>query len=139
MRENWKGNISLDFFDGTFRIERKIDEVLGFDEKLQLVKTQIDKWVASRLQGTDDALAKVISQAFNMDKQGRINTSMLLKLLHLDIDDTDWKKAMRLLKDSMSVKSSKQYINFKTKITSETGEEWSSVCLNFNSATIAKE
>lgn len=136
VRENWKGNISLDSFDGTLRIERKIDETLGFDEKLQLVKTQIDKWVANRLNGTDDALAKVISQAFNMDKQGKINTSMLLKLLHLNIDDGDWKKAMRLLKDSMSVKSSKQYINFKLKTNSETGEDWENICLNFNSAVI---
>lgn len=136
VRENWKGNISLDSFDGTLRIERKIDETLGFDENLQLVKTQVDKWVANRLKGTDDALAKVISQAFNMDKQGKINTAMLIKLLHLDIDDGDWKKAMRILKDSMSVKSSKQYINFKLKTNTETGEDWSNVCLNFNSATV---
>lgn len=136
VRENWKGNISLDSFDGTLRIERKIDETLGFDENLQLVKTQVDKWVANRLKGTDDALAKVISQAFNMDKQGKINTAMLIKLLHLDIDDGDWKKAMRILKDSMSVKSSKQYINFKLKTNSETGEDWENICLNFNSAVI---
>jgi len=136
VRENWKGNISLDSFDGTLRIERKIDETLGFDENLQLVKTQVDKWVANRLKGTDDALAKVISQAFNMDKQGKINTAMLIKLLHLDIDDGDWKKAMRILKDSMSVKSSKQYINFKLKTNTETGEDWENICLNFNSAVI---
>jgi hypothetical protein len=136
VRENWKGNISLDSFDGSLRIERKIDETLGFDEKLQLVKTQVDKWVSVRLAGSDEALAKVISQAFNMDKQGKVNTSMLLKLLKLDIEDPEWKKAMRLLKESMSVRSSKQYINFKTKNSTDTGEDWSNVCLNFNSATV---
>ena len=71
-----------------------------------------------------------------MDKQGKINTAMLIKLLHLDIDDGDWKKAMRILKDSMSVKSSKQYINFKLKTNTETGEDWENICLNFNSAVI---
>lgn len=139
VRENWKGNISLDSFDGSLRIERKIDETLGFDEKLQLVKTQVDKWVSVRLAGSDEALAKVISQAFNMDKQGKVNTSMLLKLLKLDIEDQEWKKAMKLLKESMSVRSSKQYINFKTKNSTDTGEEWNNVCLNFNSATVKEK
>ena len=138
-REDWKGNISLGNFADDLRIERRIDDAIGFDEKLQMVKSILDKWVAARLEGSDESLGKVVSQAFNMDKKGRINTAMLLKLLHLDIQDKEWKKAMAILKESIIVKNTKQYINFRRKAATDTGEEWQTICLNFNAATAPKE
>ncbi len=132
VRENWKGNILLQNFDKSLCIERRIDDNIGFDEKLQMVKTIVDKWIAGRLDGIDENLGKVITQAFNVDKQGRVNTAMLMKLLHLEIEDSEWKKAMRMLKESIIVKSSKQSINFKRKVKTEAGETWEVIVLNFN-------
>lgn len=143
VRENWKGNILLQNFDKSLCIERRIDDNIGFDEKLQMVKTIVDKWIASRLHGIDDNLGKVISQAFNVDKKGRVNTAMLMKLLHLEIDDAEWKKAMKLLKESIIVKSTKQAIIFKRKVKMDSGEEWENIILNFNdiamNATVKEE
>jgi len=137
VKENWKGNISLDSFDGSLRIQRNMDDQVGFSESLQIVKTQIDDWLRDRLNGVDDALAKVVSQAFNVDKQGRVNTAMIMKLLHLDIKDPKWQKAMAILKDSIVTKSSRQYVSFASKEITEAGENWHKVCLNFNAATEA--
>ncbi len=134
VRENWKGNILLQNFDKSLVIERRIDDHIGFDEKLQMVKTIVDKWLNDRLDGIDENLGKVIAQAFNVDKQGRVNTAMLMKLLHLEIEDSEWKKAMRLLKESIIVKSSKQSINFKRKVKKDSGETWENIILNFNDA-----
>ena len=141
VRENWKGNILLQNFDKSLCIERRIDDNIGFDEKLQMVKTIVDKWVAGRLNGIDENLSKVITQAFNIDKQGRVNTAMLLKLLHLEIEDSEWKKAMRMLKESIIVKSTKQSINFRRKVKKDSGEIWETVILNFNDVSLnsAKE
>lgn len=140
-RENWKGNILLQNFDKSLVIERRIDDHIGFDEKLQMVKTIVDKWLSDRLDGIDENLGKVITQAFNVDKQGRVNTAMLMKLLHLEIEDSEWKKAMRMLKESIIVKSSKQSINFKRKVKKDSGEVWETIVLNFNDivATAKKE
>ncbi len=132
VRENWKGNILLQNFDKSLCIERRIDDNIGFDEKLQMVKTIVDKWIAGRLDGIDENLGKVITQAFNVDKQGRVNTAMLMKLLNLEIEDSEWKKAMRMLKESIIVKSSKQSTTFKRKVKTEAGETWEVIVLNFN-------
>ena len=138
-RENWKGNILLHNFDKSLVIDRRIDDNIGFDEKLHMVKTIVDKWLYDRLNGIDENLGKVITQAFNVDKQGRVNTAMLMKLLHLEIEDAEWKKAMRLLKESIIIKSSKQYINFKRKVKQDSGEIWETIVLNFNDASIKNE
>ena len=134
VRENWKGNILLQNFDKSLVIERRIDDHIGFDEKIQMVKTIVDKWLNDRLDGIDENLGKVIAQAFNVDKQGRVNTAMLMKLLHLEIEDSEWKKAMRMLKESIIVKSSKQSINFRRKVKKDSGETWENIILNFNDA-----
>ena len=139
VRENWKGNILLQNFDKSLCIERRIDDNIGFDEKLQMVKTIVDKWIAGRLDGIDENLGKVITQALNVDKQGRVNTAMLMKLLHLEIEDSEWKKAMRMLKESIIVKSSKQSINFKRKVKKDSGEVWETVVLNFNDAVASEK
>lgn len=139
VKESWKGNILIYNFTKDLVIERRIDESIGFDEKLQMVKTIIDKWLSDKMQGANEELAKVISQAFSIDKKGRINTQMLLKLLRLDINDADWKKAMKMLKESIMVTSSKQSIMFRRKVNTEAGEAWESICLNFNDTFPAKE
>lgn len=135
VKEGWKGNISLDSFDGSLRIQRSMDDQIGFSESLQIVKTQIDEWLRDRLDGVDDALAKVVSQAFNVDKQGRVNTALIMRLLHLDIKDPKWTKAMAILKESIVVKACRQYVTFAAKETTEAGENWRKVILNFNAAT----
>lgn len=132
VREGWKGNILLYNFSQNLCIERRIDESISFDERLQMVKTTIDRWISQKLKDTDPTLSKVIAQAFSVDKQGRINTAMLLKLKRIDIQDAEWKKAMQLLDDSVFVKSSKMALRFRQK-GSETPEGgWNEISLNFN-------
>lgn len=139
VRENWKGNIIIYNFSQNLCIERRINETISFDERLQMVKTTIDKWLNDRLKNIDELIAKVISQAFSVDKQGRINTAMLLKLRKLDIQDHEWKKAMELLDDSIFVKSSKMALRFRTKNTDVPDGAWSEIGLNFNEIALAAE
>lgn len=136
VKENWKGNITLDSFDGTLRVERSMDDQIGFSEQLQMVKTIIDEWIAERLHGVDESLAKVISQAFNVDKRGRVNTAMIMRLLNLDITDKKWVKAMNLLRESIQVTATRQYLKFSEKVQTEGGEEWRQINLNFSSLTV---
>lgn len=50
-------------------------------------------------------------------------------------------EGMKLLKESIIVKSTKQSINFKRKVVKDSGEAWENIVLNFNdiSLNIEKE
>ena len=137
VREGWKGNIILYNFSQNLCIERRINETISFDERLQMVKTTIDKWLNERLRNVDEVVAKLISQAFSVDKQGRINTTMLLKLKKLDIKDKEWVKAMEMLDESIFVKSSKMALRFRSKNTDVPEGGWSEFILNFNDIPLA--
>jgi hypothetical protein len=139
VREGWKGNIILYNFSQNLCIERRINETISFDERLQMVKTTIDKWLNERLRNVDEVVAKLISQAFSVDKQGRINTTMLLKLKKLDIKDKEWVKAMEMLDESIFVKSSKMALRFRSKNTDVPEGGWSEFILNFNDIPLATE
>ena len=131
VRESWKGNIQLKSFDESLIIERAMSDRIDFNEGLQLAKAQIDVWLKNRMGSADAELAKVISQAFNVDKKGKINTATIVKLMGLKIDDEEWKKAMELLKASMVVASTKLYIRFKEKISVDGVEVWKNISLDF--------
>jgi len=134
VRESWRGNIQFKSFDESLIIERAMSDRIDFNENLQLAKAQIDVWLKNRIGSTDPSLAKIISQAFNVDKKGRINTAVILKLMHLEIDDHDWKKAMAILRESIIIASTKLYIRFKEKIQGEGGEAWKNISLDFANA-----
>jgi len=131
VRENWKGNIALRSFDESKVIERAMSDKIEFSEGLQLAKAQMDVWLKNRLGSIDLNLSKIVSQAFNVDKRGRINTAMVLKLMQLEIDEPEWKKAMAILKESITVASTKMYIRFKIKKDGEGGESWENISLDF--------
>lgn len=111
-RENWKGNVQLDSFDGSMRIDRRVSEVIVFNETLQLAKTLVDEWLKENLDGANEGLRTVIMGAFNVDVKGRINKSQILKLLRLEIKDPKWKKAMALVRDAIQIQSTRQSTSF---------------------------
>jgi len=138
--QEWKGNLTLASFDGKLKIERSMDDQIGFSEQLPLAKTVLDEWMRERLDGVDEALGKVISSAFNVDKHGRINTQALLKLMRLDIKDKKWLKAMALLKESITVISTRQYMRFIELVEKDDcAPEWRSINLNFSSISLTSE
>ncbi len=136
VKEDWKGNVTLDSFDGSMRVTRSMDDVIGFSEQLQMVKTLIDEWIGKRMDGIDPSLAKVITMAFNVDKRGRVNTAMIMRLLHLDIDDSLWKKAMKLLRECINVTCTRQYLAVYERIVTDTGEEMRLVQMNFSKISV---
>jgi len=105
-----KGNISLVSFNGDYKVMLTVADTLAFDERLQVAKVLIDKCIHDWTKDSNTNIKALIEHAFQADKQGNINTSRVLGLLKLEIDDASWKDAMRALKDSISIISSKSYI-----------------------------
>ena len=104
-----KGNVTLASFDGRFQIKRQISEFLTFDERLQAAKALIDECLKTWTQGSPTELQALVNDAFQVDKEGRINTGRILGLRRLDIDDDRWARAMQAISDSVQVRDVKAY------------------------------
>lgn len=111
-----KGNVTLATYDGQFKVLRAIDERMEFDERLQAAKEVIDECIRSWSRDSNANLRALVSDAFNVDKKGRINTARVLGLRRLKISDPQWLKAMEMISDSVQVASTKAYIRIYQRI-----------------------
>ncbi len=105
-----KGNITLASFDGAYQLTRQISEHLVFDEGLQAAKALIDECLRGWTQGSPSELRAIIDQAFQVDKEGHINTARILGLRRLDITDERWQRAMTAISESLQVTGTRSYV-----------------------------
>ena len=105
-----KGNISLLSYDGKYRVQVAVSEYLTFDERLQAAKKLVDECLTKWTEGSRSELKVLVNDAFQVDKQGKINAGRILGLRRLEIEDETWKKAMQAISDSLQVVSSKTYV-----------------------------
>lgn len=107
-----KGNITLISFDGRYKIVKSCQDSIRFDERLQAAKILIDECIQAWSKGSNNNIKVLVGSAFQVDKSGKINTSRVLGLRKLKIEDPKWERAMQAIDDSILVTSSKEYIRF---------------------------
>jgi hypothetical protein len=105
-----KGNITLVTFNGQYKIVRQIAEHIAFDERLQAAKELIDECIRKWTEGSSDNIKALINEAFQVDKEGNVNTGRILGLRRLAINDPKWTTAMQAIVDSIRVTGSKPYV-----------------------------
>lgn len=105
-----KGNTTLYTFDGQFKIQYAISERLQFDERIQAAKSLIDECLRDWTQDSSTEIKTLITRAFNVDKEGNLNTQRILELRHVKIEDKRWLRAMDAISDSLQVIGSKAYV-----------------------------
>lgn len=105
-----KGNITLLSYDGRYKIVRQVAEHISFDERLQAAKALVDECLRDWTEGARSELQALIDQAFQVDKEGRINTGRILNLRRLEITDERWTRAMQAIGDSIQVTGTKAYV-----------------------------
>ncbi len=106
-------------FDGKRKIQIAISEHLSFDERLQAAKVLIDEYLTDLTRDSSDDLKLLVNDAFEVNKEGNINTGKVLELRRYDIKDSRWLKAMEAINDSVQVVGSTEYIRFYEKESSE--------------------
>ncbi|NNV22675.1 DUF3164 family protein [Ochrobactrum pseudogrignonense] len=113
-RRGTKGNITLTTVDTGLRLTIQISDTLTFGPELEVAKEIIDGCIRRWSEGSNDNIRALIDQAFQVDKQGKLNTDRILGLKRLKIvDDTgEWEKAMEVISDSVRVMSSKEHARF---------------------------
>jgi len=128
-----KGNLTLTNFSGDKQVDIAINDLIDFDERLSLAKTKIDACLTEWSEGSRDEIAMIVRQAFNLDKKGNVNKGMIVRLLGYEIKDARWKEAMDLIRHSMQVRGTKQYLKVRRKEILESGsEQWTTANLNFS-------
>jgi hypothetical protein len=105
-----KGNVSLMSYDGRYRILIAVNDSIVFDERLQIAKQIIDECITRWAEGSRSEIRALVNDAFYVDKAGNINTTRILGLRRLDIQDPEWLKAMQAITDSIQVAGSKEYL-----------------------------
>ena len=104
------GNLKLSSFDGRYIVQRSIQKHIRFDERLLAAKVLIDECITDWSQGANQNLSVLIHDAFQVDKQGNINTQRVLSLRRIQIDDPRWLDAMQAISDAVQVTGSKTYV-----------------------------
>lgn len=111
-----KGNVTLFSYDGKYKIQRAINESLQFDERIQAAKVLIDECLNEWSEGSRPELKALIERAFNVDKEGNLNTSRILGLRRVEIQDPRWLRAMQAISESVQVVNSKAYVRLYERV-----------------------
>lgn len=111
-----KGNLTLYSFDGAYKVQIAIAEHMVFDERLQAAKQLIDECITEWAKGSRDEIKVLVQDAFQTDKEGKINTGRVLALRRLEIRDERWQRAMQAISESLQVVGSKEYVRFYERI-----------------------
>lgn len=111
-----KGNLTLVSFDGRFKIVRAISDQLVFDERLQAAKSLVDECLNEWSQGSRPEIRTLINDAFQVDKEGNIDTGRVLSLRRLNIVDDRWKRAMEAIGESLRVSVSRSYVRIYERV-----------------------
>ena len=110
-----KGNVTFSSFDGSQQITIRVQDTLTFGPELQIAKDLIDECVTEWSKGANANLQAIITDAFQVDKEGQLNTGRILSLRRVKIQDERWNRAMEAISESLQVAISKTYINFREK------------------------
>lgn len=105
-----KGNLTITSFDGSIKVLRAVQESLTFDEGLLAAKQLIDECLQEWTENARTEVKALIGGAFEVDKQGNLNTKRILSLRRLKIDDERWIKAMDAISNAVNVQCSKSYV-----------------------------
>jgi len=111
-----KGNVSLLSFDGRYKVQRAVSESLAFDERLQIAKELVNQCIHLWSEGSRSEIRALINDAFQVDKEGRVNVARILSLRRLEITDDKWLTAMKAIGESIQVAGSKTYFRVYERV-----------------------
>ncbi len=127
--ENWAGNARIRNFSQDAEVEVRQAKLLAFDETLAIAKKKIDNCISRWAQGSRTEIVALVNQAFRVNQKQQIDVKEIMKLLTLDIHDEEWQEAMEIIKKSITVESTKQYLIFRRR--DETGK-MQTITLNYS-------
>ncbi|MBB4199092.1 sulfate transporter [Rhodoblastus sphagnicola] len=127
-----KGNLTLTSFDGCMRVMLHMQDQLDFGPELQTAKKLVDECLSEWAADASANIRALVTRAFQVDKEGRINRAEIFMLLRVEIADERWQRAMDAVRDSIRVLGSKAYLRFQCRPAPEAA--WSSITIDLAAA-----
>lgn len=123
-----KGNITLENFASTAKVQIAISDKITFDEKIQLAKMKFDEYFEQVTENSSEEIKLLITKAFDVDKEGNVDVKKILELRSYDIRHPKWVEGVALIEESKKITSSKSYIRFYKRASPD--KAWEHVSLD---------
>lgn len=111
-----KGNVTITSYDGSIKVIRSVADNISFTEEIeagkQLINQCIDRWS----EGANANIRALVDRAFRTDSKGQMKTSAVLELLRLEINDEEWKRAMKAIADSIQTAGTSTYVRVYQRV-----------------------
>lgn len=127
-----KGNLTLTTFDGCMRVMVQMQDQIDFGPELQAAKALVDECLTEWASDSRSEIRALVTRAFQVDKEGRINRAEIFMLLRVAIEDERWTRGMDAVRDSIRVLGSKAYLRFQMRPSPEAA--WSSITVDLAAA-----
>ncbi|WP_353428731.1 DUF3164 family protein [Paracoccus denitrificans] len=127
-----KGNRTYTSFDGLWKIEVRMQDQIAYGPELQAAKPLFDACLNEWASDTRPALRSIVANAFDTDKEGKINRTNIHMLLNTEDDDPRWKRGQDALREAMYVIGSKEYIRFSMRESCKS--RWTAVTIDLANA-----
>jgi hypothetical protein len=127
-----KGNVTLTSFDGLMKVQVQVQDQLDFGPELQAAKRLVDECLTDWASESRSEIRALVTRAFQVDKEGKINRAEIFMLLRVEIDDERWKRAMTAVRDSIRVIGSRTYVRFAERDAAD--GPWRSVTIDMANA-----
>lgn len=114
-RPETRGNLTLNSYDGSIRVQVAVGDYIAFGPELQVAKGLIDECLTQWSEGAQPHLRTIVLQAFDVGKEGKVRTDRVLRLRQLDIVDTAWTSAMEAINAAIRVSETKRYLRFYSR------------------------
>lgn len=115
-----KGNVSFLSYDGSVKVEIRVQDRVTYGAELQIAKDLLGEYIEEVSDGVPDVVHSLLNHAFDVDQQGKVNREQLYSLRRLEINHPKWAAAMQAIADSMRVVGSVEY--FQLSIRDEHGK-----------------
>lgn len=111
-----KGNIAVDTYDGKYRIQRSVANLIKFTEEMEAAKGLILGCFKRWGKDSNPHMQTLVERAFAPGRSGQLKTAAVLDLLRIEFDDAEWKMAMQALKDSIAADGTAIYVRVYERI-----------------------
>lgn len=104
-----KGNVQVFSFDGRYKLVVAVADNITFGPELQAAKQLICDCLTTWTQDSGAELKTIVNAAFDVDAAGNVNVGRILSLRRYNIDNENWRQAMKAISDAILVVGSKEY------------------------------
>lgn len=109
-----KGNRTFTSFDGRRQIKVQVADRIQLGPELQIAKRLLDEMILARANkaGADSFLVTLVTQAFKVDQEGKVDVGAILALRRMKVDDPSWEKVTAAIDGAVRIIGTKRYVRF---------------------------